>query len=94
MALPWRLRHKLLLGLGLMVGSVGLLVTGTTMGLTSYVSTMNTMDSKTAELFKLADIKASLDGLKTAAGAPSSSNTGTGIASHPPIRDEHHQVHI
>jgi signal transduction histidine kinase len=93
-ARPWRLRHKLLLGLGLMVGSVGLLVTGTTMGLTSYVSTMNTMDSKTAEQFKLADIKASLEGLKTAAGAPASSNTGTGIASHPPIRDEHHQVRI
>jgi two-component system NtrC family sensor kinase len=93
-ARPWRLRHKLLLGLGLMVGSVGLLVTGSTMGLTSYVGTMNTVDSKLAELLKLGDLQASLTGLKAAAGTPASNNTGTGIAAHPPIRDEHHQVHI
>lgn len=53
----WRLRNKLLLGLGLVVGSVALLLAGTVQGLTSYVSTMNTADSKLAELLLLDDLK-------------------------------------
>jgi len=53
----WRLRNKLLLGLGLMIGSVALLLTGTVQGLSSYVSTMNTADSKLAELLLLDDLK-------------------------------------
>lgn len=53
----WRLRNKLLLGLGLMIGSVGLLVFGTVKGLTSYVGTMNTTDSKLAELVLLDKLK-------------------------------------
>lgn len=57
MARRWRLRNKLLLGLGLVVGSVSLLLSGTIQGLTSYVSTMNTADSKLAELLLLDDLK-------------------------------------
>jgi signal transduction histidine kinase len=53
----WRLRNKLLLGLGLVVGSVSLLLAGTIQGLTSYVSTMNTADSKIAELLLLDELK-------------------------------------
>ena len=53
----WRLRNKLLLGLGLMLGSVALLVFGTVKGLTSYVGTMNTTDSKLAELLLLDKFK-------------------------------------
>jgi signal transduction histidine kinase len=53
----WRLRNKLLLGLGLVVGSVALLLAGTVQGLTSYLSTMNTADSKLAELLLLDDLK-------------------------------------
>jgi signal transduction histidine kinase len=53
----WRLRNKLLLGLALVVGSVTLLLSGTVQGLTSYVSTMNTADSKLAELLILDDLK-------------------------------------
>ncbi len=53
----WRLRNKLLLGLGLVVGSVGLLVYGTVKGLTSYVGTMNTTDSKLVELTLLDKLK-------------------------------------
>jgi two-component system, NtrC family, sensor kinase len=53
----WRLRNKLLLGLGLVVGCVGLLLSGTIQGLTSYASTMNTVDSKIAELLLLDDLR-------------------------------------
>jgi len=61
----WRLRNKLLLGLGLVVGSVGLLLTGTIQGLTSYVSTMNTADSKLAELLLLDDLKPAVSAVIT-----------------------------
>ncbi len=63
MARQWHLRSKLLLGLGLVVGSVGLLVAGTVLGLTSYVSTMNTADSKVAELAILDQFKAEINPL-------------------------------
>ncbi|MCE9530867.1 MAG: HAMP domain-containing histidine kinase [Planctomycetes bacterium] len=65
MARRWRLRNKLLLGLGLVVGSVGLLLTGTIQGLTSYVSTMNTADSKLAELLLLDDLKPAVSAVIT-----------------------------
>lgn len=50
MAKRWRIRHKLLLGLGLVLGTIGLLLTGTLQGLAAYVSTMRVFDSKLAEL--------------------------------------------
>lgn len=53
----WRLRNKLLLGIGLVVGSIALLVLGTVHGLTSYLSTVNTADSKLAELLELDKLK-------------------------------------
>jgi signal transduction histidine kinase len=53
----WRLRNKLLLGLGLMVGCVGALIAGTAYGLTSYMNTMKTTDSKLAELLVLDELK-------------------------------------
>lgn len=62
----WRLRNKLLLGLGLVVGSVALLLAGTIQGLTSYVSTMNTADSKLAELLLLDDLKPAVSAVITA----------------------------
>ena len=61
MARQWRLRSKLLLGLALVVASVGLLVAGTVLGLTSYVGTMNTTDSKVAELSLLDQLKAEIN---------------------------------
>ena len=50
MAKRWRIRHKLLLGLGLVLGTIGLLLTGTVQGLLSHVQTMRLFDSKLAEL--------------------------------------------
>jgi signal transduction histidine kinase len=44
------MRHKLMLGLGLKVAVLALLLSGTWKGLSSYRSTMRSMDSKLAEL--------------------------------------------
>lgn len=57
MARRWRLRNKLLLGLGLVVGCVAALIAGTAFGLSSYMGTMKTTDSKLAELLKLDELK-------------------------------------
>lgn len=53
----WRLRSKLLLGLGLVVGCMAALIAGTAYGLSSYMGTMKTTDSKLAELLKLDELK-------------------------------------
>jgi signal transduction histidine kinase len=53
----WRLRNKLLLGLGLVVGCVGALIAGTAYGLNSYMATMKTTDSKLHELLALDELK-------------------------------------
>ncbi|HJT79396.1 MAG TPA: ATP-binding protein [Gemmataceae bacterium] len=49
-ARPWRIRHKLMSGFGLVVGIMALLLGGTLIGLLSYNDTMKTMDSKLEEL--------------------------------------------
>jgi two-component system, NtrC family, sensor kinase len=53
----WRLRNKLLLGLGLVLGCVGALIAGAAYGLNSYMGTMKTTDSKLAELLILDQLK-------------------------------------
>ena len=50
MAMRWRIRHKLLIGLGLVVAVMALLLAGTLEGLASFRATMNNVDSKLAEL--------------------------------------------
>jgi signal transduction histidine kinase len=58
-ARPWRIRHKLVFGLGVVVLIIVLLLGGTLIGLLSYMATMKTMDSKLAELqeaYKLKDL--------------------------------------
>jgi len=49
-ARPWRLRHKLVFGLALVLASVGLLLAGTLFGLTSYVQVIRTTDRKLEEM--------------------------------------------
>jgi two-component system, NtrC family, sensor kinase len=49
-ARPWRLRHKLSLGLALVVGSVALLLGGAIFGLTSYSETIRTTHRKMQEM--------------------------------------------
>ena len=50
MACNWRIRHKLFLGLGLVVAVMALLLTGTLKGLASYRTTMRTFTSRLEEL--------------------------------------------
>src|SRR5262249_61533264 len=57
---PWRLRHKLLLGLALVVGIIATLLAGTVQGLSSYVATMKTTDSKLSELQMAEKLRASV----------------------------------
>jgi signal transduction histidine kinase len=49
-ASQWRIRHKLILGLGLVCAIMGLQLAGTLKGLTSYRTTMRTVDGKWVEL--------------------------------------------
>lgn len=46
----WRLRHKLVLGLALVIGTTAILLGGTLFGLSSYFCTMQITDRKLAEL--------------------------------------------
>ena len=55
MARPRRLRYKLMLGLGLVIGSVALLVGGTLYGIRAYTATVKTTEKKMLEL-QLANI--------------------------------------
>jgi signal transduction histidine kinase len=49
-ASKWRIRHKLILGLGLVCAIMGLQLAGTLKGLMSYQATMRTVDGKWIEL--------------------------------------------
>jgi signal transduction histidine kinase len=60
LACQWRIRHKLMLGLALVVGLVAVLLGGALKGLASYRATVNMFDSKLLELHALQDLKASL----------------------------------
>src|SRR5262245_57579093 len=61
-ACKWRIRHKLMLGIGLVVGIMAFLLVGTLQGLFAYRDTMRSIDSKLEELIAANDIRASLEG--------------------------------
>ena len=85
MARRWRLRNKLLLGLGLVVGCVGALIAGTAYGLSSYMGTMKTTDSKLAELLLLDKLKPDVVAiLAEPADPPAPKPTAT----EPPLPDD------
>lgn len=63
MARPWRLRHKLLLGLLLVAGTIAALLAGTLHGLASYVGTMKTADSKLSELQAAEELRTAIAAL-------------------------------
>ncbi len=67
MARPRRLRHKLMLGLALVVGSVGLLLGGTLYGLTAYLRTVRVTERKLHELQQVNVVLAYLAGPQRAA---------------------------
>jgi signal transduction histidine kinase len=63
-ACQWRIRHKLILGLGLVVAILALLLAGTLKGLSSYRGTMKTMVSKVGELNQANKVAQSVARLK------------------------------
>jgi len=50
LACRWRIRHKLMIGLALVIGILGLLLAGTLKGLLAYSATTSSIDSKLVEL--------------------------------------------
>ncbi len=72
MAYRWRIRYKLMLGLGLVVGIIALLLGGTLQGVLSYSSAMKSISSKVAEEEKVERFQAQVNSLpvddKTAPG--------------------------
>jgi signal transduction histidine kinase len=69
-ALRWRIRHKLLLGLSMVVGVIALLLVGTLQGLAAFTDTIKTSDTKIVQLHLAEDLQraiGSLAGLTTEA---------------------------
>ena len=60
MASQWRIRHKLMLGLGLVVGIMALLLGGTLRGLWSYYVTLNNIRSLLTERKAAEEVKAAV----------------------------------
>ena len=57
MALRWRIRHKLLIGLGVVAGIIAFLVLGTLQGLAAFTDTIKTADNKIVELHLAEDLQ-------------------------------------
>jgi len=66
-ASQWRIRHKLMLGLGLVVTTMVLLLGGTVFGLWSYYLDMNSLRVKTSQLKKAQDVRAAVSDIATLA---------------------------
>jgi len=69
-ACNWRIRHKLMLGMGLVMAIMGLLLAGTLKGLASYSATMRTIDSKIVELNAAEDLRATIKEIDSEAKTP------------------------
>jgi two-component system, NtrC family, sensor kinase len=66
-AFRWRIRQKLMLGLGLVVGVIVLLLAGTLYGLTAYRSTMKSFFSKLVDLKEAEELRASIKRIEASA---------------------------
>ncbi len=64
MAVRWRIRHKLMLGLGLVVGIIALLLAGTIYGLAKFRATMRSIDGKQEELKQAESVRDAVNRLK------------------------------
>ncbi len=64
MAGHWRIRHKLMLGLGLVVAVLGLLLTGTLYGLNAYRVTIRTIDHRLVDLSHAFELRKSIGELE------------------------------
>lgn len=68
MTFRWRIRHKLLLGLGVVVGIMAILLTGCLQGLAAFTATVKTADSKLVELSTASKLFHHISSLKAPAG--------------------------
>jgi signal transduction histidine kinase len=66
-AFRWRIRHKLMLGLALVLGINAMLLGGTIYGLAKFRATVRSMDSKNAELVQAHLFRVALTNLKSMA---------------------------
>lgn len=71
MARAWRLRHKLVFSLTLVVGSVGLLLAGAIYGLSSYLDAIRTTDRKVDEIQQVAQLRDHIQQIAAYAGPES-----------------------
>ena len=88
MACTWRIRHKLMLGMGLIMAVMGLLLAGTLKGLASYRATMRAIDSKLVELSEADNLRAAIKVLGEA--TPSASQAAVYLQSQ--AADLHQKV--
>src|SRR5579883_3383121 len=65
-AVRWRIRHKLMLGLGLVVGIIALLLAGTIYGLSKFRATMRSIDGEQEELRQAECVRDAVNNLKMA----------------------------
>ncbi len=70
MARPWRLRHKLSLGLALVTGSVALLLGGALFGLSSYLETQRVTDRKLEEMRQVVQLRTDIQRIRNSDAAP------------------------
>ena len=63
MARPWRLRHKLIFGLALVVASVALLLGGAVLGLSSYFDTVDTTAGKLEQMIQVVALRDAIQAL-------------------------------
>jgi signal transduction histidine kinase len=64
----WRIRHKLLAGLGVVVGIIAILLIGCLQGLAAFTATIKTADSKVVELSTSTQMFQFISGLKPTSG--------------------------
>ena len=69
MAGKWRIRHKLMLSVGLMVSVLVLLLAGTLKGVASYRATMRTIGTKMEELDLADRLRIAIKALERPGGA-------------------------
>src|SRR5437764_8941667 len=75
-ALRWRIRHKLLVGLGVVVGIIALLTIGTLYGLAAFSGTVKTGGSKIAELHYAEQLKQQISYLRSSTSEPNKTLDG------------------
>ena len=88
MARPWRLRHKLVLGLALVVGSVALVLGGGLFGLLSYADTVRVTDHKLVAIQYIAILRDNIQKLSAVPDPPGPND--------PPVDSprEHEKAHV